>query len=62
MGALLKRFVDGAEMDGLGRHLLWTSNVTPALLRRLGVTDMPTLRMDSTRVSDGRGTRPVPDR
>jgi asparagine synthase (glutamine-hydrolysing) len=35
---VLKRFVQGAEMDGVVRHLLWTSNVSPALLERLGVT------------------------
>ncbi len=34
---LLKKFVAGAEMDGMERHLLWTSNVPPDLLRRLGV-------------------------
>jgi asparagine synthase (glutamine-hydrolysing) len=35
---LLKRFVQGAELDGLARHRLWVSNISPALLRRLGVT------------------------
>jgi asparagine synthase (glutamine-hydrolysing) len=35
---LLKRFVAGAELDGIARHLLWTSNVPPALLDRLTVT------------------------
>ena len=34
---VLKRFVQGAEMDGVARHLLWTSNLSPALLERLGV-------------------------
>lgn len=48
IGALLKRFVDGAEIEGLTRHLLWTSNLTPELLRRLGVTDIPTLNIGST--------------
>ncbi len=34
---LLKRFVAGAEVEGVARHLLWTSNIAPELLRRLGV-------------------------
>ena len=34
---LLKKFVDGAGLDGVARHLLWTSNISPALLERLGV-------------------------
>lgn len=34
---LLKKFIDGAEMEGVARHLLWTSNIAPALLARLGV-------------------------
>lgn len=33
---LLKRFVDGAAMEGLARHELWTSSVSPALRERLG--------------------------
>ena len=36
---VLKRFVQGAEMDGVARHLLWTSNIPPALLARLGITE-----------------------
>lgn len=36
---LLKRFVAGAEMGALSRHLLWTSNIPPALLRRLGIEE-----------------------
>lgn len=35
---LLKRFVDAAEMEGLTRHVLWTSQISPVLLRRLGAT------------------------
>jgi asparagine synthase (glutamine-hydrolysing) len=35
---LLKRFVAGAELDAIERHLLWTSAITPDLLARLGVT------------------------
>lgn len=34
---LLKRFVEGASWNGMRRHRLWVSNITPALLRRLGV-------------------------
>jgi asparagine synthase (glutamine-hydrolysing) len=35
---LLKRFVEGADWNDMRRHRLWVSNITPALLRRLGVT------------------------
>jgi len=40
---LLKRFAQGAELDGLARHRFWVSNIPPTLLRRLGVapTDLP---------------------
>ena len=34
---LLKRFVQGAELEGMARHQLWNSNISPELLRRLGV-------------------------
>ena len=34
---VLKRFVQAAGMEGLTRHRLWTSNISPALLARLGV-------------------------
>lgn len=34
---LLKRFVQGQELNGLERHLLWTANIPPELLKRLGV-------------------------
>jgi asparagine synthase (glutamine-hydrolysing) len=34
---LLKKFVDGAELEGMARHLLWTASIDPALLVRLGV-------------------------
>jgi asparagine synthase (glutamine-hydrolysing) len=37
---LLKRFVQGAELDGVVRHLLWTSNISPSLLKRLGVPSL----------------------
>jgi asparagine synthase (glutamine-hydrolysing) len=35
---LIKRFVRGAELDGMARHQLWTSNITPEILERL---DLP---------------------
>jgi asparagine synthase (glutamine-hydrolysing) len=38
---LLKRFVQGAELDGMVRHQLWTSNITPQILARLGVPPTP---------------------
>jgi asparagine synthase (glutamine-hydrolysing) len=34
---LLKRFVEGAGLNGMTRHRFWASNITPVLLRRLGV-------------------------
>jgi len=34
---LLKRFVQGVDLDGMARHCLWVSNIAPPLLRRLGV-------------------------
>jgi len=37
---LLKRFVQGTELDGMARHRLWVSNLAPPLLTRLGVTPM----------------------
>ncbi len=37
---LLKRFVQGADLEGIARHRLWVSNISPALLRRLGVAPM----------------------
>jgi asparagine synthase (glutamine-hydrolysing) len=33
---LLKRFVAGEGLEGLQRHLLWTSNIAPEILERLG--------------------------
>jgi asparagine synthase (glutamine-hydrolysing) len=35
---LLKRFIQGDELDFLGRHILWTSCISPTILKRLGVT------------------------
>ena len=34
---LLKRFVQGVDLESLARHRLWVSNIAPALLQRLGV-------------------------
>jgi len=34
---LLKRFMQGAGYNDMTRHRLWVSNITPALLHRLGV-------------------------
>lgn len=34
---LLKRFVLGAELDGMTRHELWMSNIPPPILSRLGI-------------------------
>jgi asparagine synthase (glutamine-hydrolysing) len=38
---VLKKFVQGADMAGIARHLLWTSNISPALLQRLGIEEAP---------------------
>ena len=38
---LLKRFVQAAEMDGIRRHRIWTSNIPPANLKRLGLQGTP---------------------
>jgi asparagine synthase (glutamine-hydrolysing) len=35
---LLKRFVQGMDLEGVARHQLWVSNIAPPLLQRLGVT------------------------
>ena len=35
---LLKRFIQGDELDFLGRHILWTACISPTILKRLGVT------------------------
>jgi asparagine synthase (glutamine-hydrolysing) len=45
---LLKRFVQGADLDGIPRHRLWVSNIAPGLLQRLGVTPMALEREAST--------------
>lgn len=41
---LLKRFVEGQDLDGLHRHILWTSHATPEMVHKLGL-EMPTLSM-----------------
>lgn len=38
---LLKKFVDGAELDGVARHALWTSNISPEMLMRLEESGKP---------------------
>ncbi len=40
---LLKRFVQGEQLHGLARHLLWTANISPTLIKRLGMApgEMP---------------------
>lgn len=38
---LLKRFVAGADLEGVERHLFWTSSLSPELLGRLGITGIP---------------------
>ena len=35
---LLKRFIQGDNLDFLGRHILWTSCISPEILNRLGVS------------------------
>jgi len=35
---LLKRFVQGADLESIARHQLWVSNIPPLLLQRLGVS------------------------
>ena len=47
---LLKRFMQGAGCNDMTRHRLWVSNITPALLRRLGVTST---QFESSNASDG---------
>jgi len=34
---LLKRFLEGADLNGMMRHQLWISSIPPKLMRRLGV-------------------------
>jgi len=34
---LLKRFADGVDLDGISRHRLWVSNLSPSILKRIGI-------------------------
>jgi len=43
---LLKRFIQGDDLDYLSRHLLWTSSIAPPLLKRLGMAAEPLPRND----------------
>lgn len=52
---LLKRFVQGAELDGMARHELWMSNIPPLILSRLGV-------MPAASRADGAGAGLLLDR
>jgi len=45
---LLKRFVDGAGLRGLERHILWTSNWSPNLLERIGIRPSKPMANSST--------------
>src|SRR4029077_16109520 len=47
---LLKRFVEGTGWNGITRHRLWVSNITPTLLRQLGVTPID---LESDDAADG---------
>ncbi len=38
---LLKRFVEGEGMEPFSRHLLWTGNISPPLMKRIGVLYSP---------------------
>ncbi len=51
LGFLLKRFVDGAELPPAERHLLWTSNLPPAMLADLGAA-APPLRTPDARLPE----------
>jgi asparagine synthase (glutamine-hydrolysing) len=42
---LLKRFVQGQELDGLARHQLWTASIQPDVMRRLSIAP-PAARVD----------------
>ncbi len=38
---LLKKFVEGEGMNPFSRHLLWTGNISPLLLKKIGVPSLP---------------------
>jgi len=44
---LLKRFTDGVDLDGIGRHRLWVSNVPPEILKRIGLKENPAPAADN---------------
>jgi asparagine synthase (glutamine-hydrolysing) len=54
---LLKRFVAGEGLEGLQRHLLWTSNIAPETLARLG---FPAPAAAAPPVADGGGWDAAP--
>jgi len=54
---LLKRFVAGEGLEGLQRHLLWTSNIAPEILARLG---FPAPAAAAPPVADGGGWDAAP--
>jgi asparagine synthase (glutamine-hydrolysing) len=45
---LLKKFVQGEKLDGIGRHLLWTSSIAPETLATLGVNVAQTPPQEAT--------------
>nr|UXE45729.1 asparagine synthetase [glutamine-hydrolyzing] 1 [uncultured bacterium] len=45
---LLKRFLEGADLNGMKRHLLWISSIPPKLMRRLGITPIDLEGHDET--------------
>jgi asparagine synthase (glutamine-hydrolysing) len=44
---LLKRFVHGADLEGMVRHRFWVSNIAPALLQRLGLSPVEWAETDA---------------
>jgi asparagine synthase (glutamine-hydrolysing) len=48
---LLKKFVAAAELDGMQRHIDWTSNMSPSLLARLGVAEPEVPRQELGRAA-----------
>lgn len=53
VGFLLKRFVEGENLDGLARHRLWNANIPPALIADLAEGMPPVL--DAGDAADGLG-------
>ena len=58
LGFLLKRFVDGAALAPGERHLLWTSNLPPALLADLGAGGAAAARAGRGSPRSRRGAAP----